>query len=56
MKRIGYDSDTRRYTFRDERGILYQSEPGNEYGRLTPVSTQESIQRARPNAFEPSGE
>jgi len=56
MKRVGYDSDTRRYTFQDRTGVLYQSEPGNAYGTLTPVheAMERSIQKARPNAFEPS--
>ncbi|KAF9443908.1 hypothetical protein P691DRAFT_607549, partial [Macrolepiota fuliginosa MF-IS2] len=57
MKRVGYDSDTRRYTFQDSTGVLYQSEPGNAYGILTPVheAVERNIQKARPNAFEPSG-
>jgi hypothetical protein len=57
MKRIGYDADTRVYTFQDENGVLYESEPGNAYGILRPVVPRDSerdIRRARPNAFESS--
>jgi hypothetical protein len=38
MKRIGYDADTQRYTFRSATGELYHSEPGSRYGPLTPVA------------------
>ncbi|KAF9078375.1 hypothetical protein BDP27DRAFT_1309491 [Rhodocollybia butyracea] len=38
FQRIAYDADTERYTFRDRKGALYQSAPGQEYGKLTPVS------------------
>jgi hypothetical protein len=38
MKRIGYDADTERYTFRSATGELYHSEPGSRYGPLTPAS------------------
>lgn len=31
MKRVGYDSDTRQYTFRDSEG-LWVGEPGDEWG------------------------
>ncbi|KAF9236427.1 hypothetical protein BU15DRAFT_50050 [Melanogaster broomeanus] len=37
-KRIAYDADSQRYTFRDRSGQLYQSAPGEEYGILMPVS------------------
>jgi hypothetical protein len=37
MKRIGYDSDTQTYTFRDASGAIYESEPGNRYGELWPA-------------------
>ncbi|PBK76149.1 hypothetical protein ARMSODRAFT_1080269 [Armillaria solidipes] len=48
FRRIGYDADTKRYTFSDKRGKLYQSAPGEEYGTLSPaVSTSTS----RPEAF-----
>lgn len=39
MNRIAYDADTGRYTFRDEKGVLYQGAPGEEYGVMTPVSS-----------------
>ena len=48
FKRIGYDSDTAKFTFRDRNGCLYQGEPGADYGILTPMSAAES---SRPNAF-----
>jgi len=38
MKRIGYDSDTGRYYFRDADGSIWQSAEGSEYGDLTKVS------------------
>ncbi|KAH7888193.1 hypothetical protein F5I97DRAFT_1806346, partial [Phlebopus sp. FC_14] len=38
MKRIAYDADSQRYTFRDRLGQLYQGAPGEEYGMLKPVS------------------
>jgi hypothetical protein len=38
MKRIAYDADSQRYTFRDRSGQLFQSAPGEEYGKLKPVS------------------
>ena len=38
MRRVAYDADTQRYTFRDRSGQLYQSAPGEEYGVLKPVT------------------
>lgn len=32
MERIGYDSETRRYTFRDTNGATYIGSPGEEFG------------------------
>lgn len=32
MERIGYDSDSRRYTFRDQRGVVWVGLPGEEFG------------------------
>ena len=52
MSRTGYDADTQVYTFRDDRGKLYEGSPRAQYGRLTPISTG-TIDR--PNAFD-SGE
>ncbi|EIW81974.1 hypothetical protein CONPUDRAFT_164672 [Coniophora puteana RWD-64-598 SS2] len=37
MRRIAYDADSERYTFRDHSGQLYQSHPGNTYGELVAV-------------------
>ncbi|SJL10114.1 uncharacterized protein ARMOST_13498 [Armillaria ostoyae] len=48
FRRIGYDADTKRYTFSDKRGKLYQSAPGEEYGTLSPVV---STSTTRPEAF-----
>ncbi|XP_006455273.1 hypothetical protein AGABI2DRAFT_194905, partial [Agaricus bisporus var. bisporus H97] len=53
MKRIGYDADTQRYKFQDEKGVLYESEPGSAYGTLRPIAERD-IRKSRPNAFEPS--
>lgn len=42
MQRIGYDSDTQRYTFRDSDGCIYE---GTEYGgMLTLVSRPQKQQ------------
>ncbi|KAG9317004.1 hypothetical protein JVU11DRAFT_1184 [Chiua virens] len=38
IRRIAYDADTQRYTFRDRSGQLYTSASGEEYGVLKPVS------------------
>jgi len=52
FKRIAYDSDSTRFTFRDCNGCLYQGEAGAEYGILNPVSDPiASLSRSRPNAF-----
>ncbi|KAF8808206.1 hypothetical protein BYT27DRAFT_7211772 [Phlegmacium glaucopus] len=37
MKRIGYDSDTTRYYFRDQDGSVWQGAEGAEYGEMTRV-------------------
>lgn len=37
--RAGYDSNTRRYHFRDAEGRMYQGEPGEEFGgRMAPMN------------------
>jgi len=51
FKRIAYDSDTMKFTFRDCKGHLYQGEAGAEYGILTPISTSTTLSSSRPNAF-----
>ncbi|KAJ3746379.1 hypothetical protein DFH05DRAFT_1484981 [Lentinula detonsa] len=38
FQRIAYDADTQRYTFKDRKGALYQSAPGESYGKLSPLS------------------
>ncbi|KAK0499982.1 hypothetical protein EDD18DRAFT_1147908 [Armillaria luteobubalina] len=48
FRRIGFDADTKRYTFSDKRGRLYQSASGEEYGTLTPIV---STSTSRPEAF-----
>ncbi|KAJ7091698.1 hypothetical protein C8R43DRAFT_1244612 [Mycena crocata] len=50
MKRIGYDADTARYTFRDEEGNIYIGPPNQAYGSLTLVDSSEPPSD-RPNAF-----
>lgn len=35
MKRVGYDSDTGRYYFRDREGILYEGAQGAEFSEMT---------------------
>jgi len=37
MKRVGYDSDSRRYYFRDRSGVLYEGAQGAEFGDMTRV-------------------
>jgi len=50
MKRIGYDADTKVYTFRDHNGTIYHGTPGADYGTLAPVAnTGDTL---RPGAFE----
>jgi hypothetical protein len=34
MRRVGYDSDTQKYYFRDQNGNLYQGSEGAQYGEL----------------------
>lgn len=51
FKRIAYDSDTAKFTFRDRNGLLYQGEAGADYGILTPTSAALSSESSRPNAF-----
>jgi hypothetical protein len=43
MKRIAYDADTQKYTFRDADGTLYESAPGSRYGELTPVRSSDTV-------------
>ncbi|KAJ9663967.1 hypothetical protein H2198_000470 [Neophaeococcomyces mojaviensis] len=38
FQRIGYDADTREYTFKAPNGQVYKSSPGNRYGPLFPTS------------------
>ncbi|KXN89694.1 hypothetical protein AN958_05234 [Leucoagaricus sp. SymC.cos] len=56
MKRVGYDADTRQYTFLESStGMLYESAPGNEYGILRPIGrSANDQQKARPSAFAPA--
>jgi hypothetical protein len=35
MKRVGYDSDSGRYYFRDREGVLYEGGEGAEFGEMT---------------------
>ncbi|PPQ97283.1 hypothetical protein CVT26_006676 [Gymnopilus dilepis] len=57
FRRVAYDADTRRYTFKDANGLLYHGEPGEEYGILTPIPPSHSaIEHTRPSAFAPEGE
>jgi len=55
FKRIAYDSDSMKFTFRDCNGHLFQGEAGAEYGIMTPMSASTmSLSRTRPNAFAPA--
>lgn len=42
MKRIGYDADSQKYTFRDADGCIWESASGNRYGQLRRVTTTAS--------------
>ncbi|KAI0528042.1 carbohydrate-binding module family 50 protein [Xylaria bambusicola] len=42
MKRIGYDADSQKYTFRDADGSIWESASGNRYGQLRRVTTNAS--------------
>jgi len=35
MKRIGYDSDSGQYYFRDTDGTYWRSAPGEQFGEMT---------------------
>lgn len=35
MKRVGYDADTQKYTFKDQDGVYWEGPEGAEYGELT---------------------
>ncbi|KAG4424559.1 hypothetical protein IFR04_002269 [Cadophora malorum] len=39
MQRVGYDADSRTYTYRDEQGSFWEGEPGARYGVLRPSGT-----------------
>ncbi|KAF5325494.1 hypothetical protein D9619_009723 [Psilocybe cf. subviscida] len=53
FRRIGYDGDSKRYTFRDNQGDIYQGEPGVLYGKMTPlVPSNSAFEAVRPQAFE----
>ncbi|KAI0429663.1 carbohydrate-binding module family 50 protein [Xylaria sp. FL1042] len=43
MQRIGYDADTQTYTFRDADGSIWESAPGNRYGRLRRVEASSTL-------------
>ena len=43
LRRVGYDADERRHYFRDRDGQAWRSEPGNEYGVLTPVRDEPPV-------------
>ncbi|KAF8841829.1 carbohydrate-binding module family 50 protein [Paxillus ammoniavirescens] len=47
MKRVGYDSDTGRYYFRDREGLLYKGPEGSEFGELTQGNYLSVVRKAR---------
>ncbi|KAH7878681.1 uncharacterized protein C8R40DRAFT_781764 [Lentinula edodes] len=53
MERIGYDSDSGKYIFRDRDGSVWQGPEGAEYGEMTRVSGS-SDQEAQAVMEEPS--
>ncbi|KAG1729079.1 uncharacterized protein EDB91DRAFT_1020587, partial [Suillus paluster] len=46
IKRIAYDADTQKYTFRDRSGQLYQNPSGEMYGILKAVSAPATPRRS----------
>lgn len=46
MRRVGYDSDTQTYTYKDARGE-YTGRPGQKYGELTPTGATQQPRRPR---------
>ncbi|KAK7455807.1 hypothetical protein VKT23_010840 [Stygiomarasmius scandens] len=36
MKRVGYDSDSGQYIFRDRNGSNWHGQPGAQYSEMTP--------------------
>ncbi|KAI4521703.1 hypothetical protein K525DRAFT_200612 [Schizophyllum commune Loenen D] len=48
FKRVAYDTEIKRYTFVDSKGVAYVGNPGEEYGPMTPKADLES---SRPGAF-----
>ncbi|KAF6751061.1 hypothetical protein DFP72DRAFT_1138055 [Ephemerocybe angulata] len=53
LRRVAYDADTSQYTFMDENGALFRSEPGSEYGQLIRVPNHiEKVELERPEAFQ----
>ncbi|KAF5389640.1 hypothetical protein D9757_004152 [Collybiopsis confluens] len=57
VRRVGYDSDTGRYQFRDSSGSMWQGPQGAEYGQLTRGSngSPEDIETApaRADGYQP---
>jgi len=52
VTRVGYDADTRVYTFRDKQGQFYEGAPGEEYGFMTPIGKKKKEpESSRPEAF-----
>nr|GAT58089.1 predicted protein [Mycena chlorophos] len=53
VKRVAYDADSARYTFRDNEGNIYVGPPHEEYGTLTMVKrgTGKASESDRPGAF-----
>jgi hypothetical protein len=50
MKRIAYDADTERYTYRDLDGSIWQGEPGSQYGKLSLVTKAPGITKSEPSS------
>ncbi|KAH8831475.1 hypothetical protein DL96DRAFT_1588000 [Flagelloscypha sp. PMI_526] len=51
FKRVAYDADTQRYTFRSPEGQLWEGEPRAEYGKMT-LAKLRGTEYTRPLAFE----
>ncbi|KAJ7696819.1 hypothetical protein B0H17DRAFT_1053169 [Mycena rosella] len=53
MERIGYDSDTGRYYFRDQSGSVWQGAEGAEFSEMTRVSSGAGADASSSSSYPP---
>ncbi|TFK25415.1 hypothetical protein FA15DRAFT_668487 [Coprinopsis marcescibilis] len=52
VKRVAYDADSSKYTFKDRKGTLYTNDAGDQYGHLKPIlNPAKKVETERPEAF-----